>query len=340
MTVWYAGTQYTFNIPLDTLIGSDFHATYMEYLTRLREVNDDGLPKNSFSEMSEALQGLVWRSCRSILEARASAEVLQRHSLQTLIQPPCVHITIAKAGSGDSHIIAEVVQNKLDSHQWHTSNLARSSNDSTNVYGWGTAPVPIRDLPINTIAQLQHFKASELSVSTAAGINTFMQKVRISAGESFFFKPRLDLMAPEFDREVSILNAIIDLGLNKTLHLSPLKGLVLLDNDLVAGMLFDWLEGSPLAGHSELGNQMLHKKWREQVQATVDELHRHQIIWGDVNVHNIFIDANDDAWVIDFGGNCNVQFVDEELKETFEGDRQGLRRIFEDWLPSRAHTSN
>lgn len=65
------------------------------------------------------------------------------------------------------------------------------------------------------------------------------------------------------------------------------------------------------------------------------ELHRHKIVWGDVNVHNIFIDANNDAWVIDFGGNCNVQFVDEELKETYQGDIQGLHRIFEEWISAR-----
>jgi RIO-like serine/threonine protein kinase len=71
----------------------------------------------------------------------------------------------------------------------------------------------------------------------------------------------------------------------------------------------------------------------------VRELHRCGIVWGDVNVHNIFIDANGDAWVIDFGGNCNVEFIDEELKETHEGDIQGLRRVFEEWLPAMAGKS-
>lgn len=67
------------------------------------------------------------------------------------------------------------------------------------------------------------------------------------------------------------------------------------------------------------------------METVVKELHLHKIIWGDVNIHNIFVDVNADAWVIDFGGNCNVQFVDEELKETYEGDIQGLRRIFEEY---------
>ena len=160
-----------------------------------------------------------------------------------------------------------------------------------------------------------------------------MQQVHTATGTQLFFKPRLDIMAPEFDREVSVLGTIRDCGLNRTLKVSPFKGLVLLDNGLVAGMVFDWLDGSPLAEHPELSNVGFQKLWQEQVEATVEELHRYEIVWGDVNVHNIFIDTNADAWVIDFGGNFNVQFVDEELKETFEGDIQGLRRIFEEWIP-------
>lgn len=159
-----------------------------------------------------------------------------------------------------------------------------------------------------------------------------MQQVYTTNGTRLFFKPRLDFKAPEFDREVSVLGAIISFGLDRKLRVSPFRRLVLLDNGLVAGMLFEWLEGWPLAEYPELSNLSLHKLWQKQVEDIVKELHRHKIVWGDVNVHNIFIDENANAWVVDFGGNCNIQFVDEELKETYEGDIQGLHRVFEEWL--------
>lgn len=159
-----------------------------------------------------------------------------------------------------------------------------------------------------------------------------MQQVRSASGVEFFFKPRFDLMVPEFDREICVLDAIRGYGLNTTLKVSPFRGLVLLDNGLVAGMLFIWPEGRPLAEHPRLSHPDFHSMWQQQVEAIVKELHRHQIIWGDVNVRNIFIDTNADAWVVDFGGNCNVEFVDEELKETYEGDIQGLRRVFGEWI--------
>lgn len=50
---------------------------------------------------------------------------------------------------------------------------------------------------------------------------------------------------------------------------------------------------------------------------------------------NVAVDEAMDAWIIDFGGMNNVEFVDEEKRETFEGDWQGIRRLFQEWLPSR-----
>jgi hypothetical protein len=51
---------------------------------------------------------------------------------------------------------------------------------------------------------------------------------------------------------------------------------------------------------------------------------------------NVVIDENFDAWVIDFGGMNNVDFVDDENRETVRGDWQGVGKLFGQWLPSRA----
>jgi hypothetical protein len=45
------------------------------------------------------------------------------------------------------------------------------------------------------------------------------------------------------------------------------------------------------------------------------------------------VDEAMDAWAIDFGGMNNVEFVDDELRETMEGHEQGLKRLFREWLP-------
>lgn len=78
-----------------------------------------------------------------------------------------------------------------------------------------------------------------------------------------------------------------------------------------------------------------HPRWEKQVKVIVEALHSHGIVWGDVNAGNVVIDRDDDAWVIDFGGRNNPWFVDDDKFETIEGDLQGVRRLFQEWLPKR-----
>lgn len=330
MIVWHAGTQYSIRIPLDDLVGTEFLSTYEGLLAELSEKDENDLPKNLPFEIFKALQQLVWKTCMPVSEAYANTDPSKPESLQGYIQPPTVHIALSKDARVEGGAVGKVIGDVSSNYSWDTSRAARANDHITNSYCWDAAPVPKQDLRLSPAVQT--FQASELFVTRKAIKAGPMRQVHTTTGTKFFFKPRLDLMVPEFDREVSVLGEITRFGLDRKLKVSPFKGLVLLDNRLVAGMLFEWLEGWPLAEHPELSNLSFHKLWQEQVEATVKELHRHKVVWGDVNVHNIFIDANNNAWVIDFGGNCNVQFVDEELKETYEGDIQGLHRIFEEWI--------
>lgn len=42
---------------------------------------------------------------------------------------------------------------------------------------------------------------------------------------------------------------------------------------------------------------------------------------------NILVDKSDEIWMIDFGGGYTRGWVDSEIAETVEGDRQGLQKI-------------
>jgi hypothetical protein len=331
MTVSYARTQYSVRTYPETLVGTDFHSAYNALLAKIYERDEDGLLKPSYFETIEAIKHLVWETCTLVCEAYANTGSSEPQSLQSYIQPPTLHIALAKNASCEGGVVAKVIGDFSSSYSWDTSRVAQNNSHITNSYSWDIAPVPTQHFASSPAVQT--FQASGIFVTENATTNGPVQQVHNTAGTQFFFKPRFDLMAPEFAREVSVLGAIRSSAMDRRLRVSPFKGLVLLDSGLVAGMLFEWLEGWPLAEHPELSNRSFHKRWQEQVEGIVKELHRHEIVWGDVNVHNIFIDVEGDAWVIDFGGNCNVQFVDEELKETFEGDMQGLRRVFEEWLP-------
>lgn len=332
MIVRCAGIQCSIRISPEALYGTGFHSVYKGLLAETNERDEDGLPKHSILKTIDALQQLVCKTCTPVCEAYGKTEAPSKpETLQEYLQPPTIHIALTRDACGEGGVIPKVIGDLSRSYPWDTSRIAQNNNHITNTYSWDIAPVPKQELKPGSMVQT--FPAIDFFVTEKTITDGPIQQVHNTAGTQFFFKPRFDLMAPEFDREVSVLGAIRSCGLDQTLKVSPFKGLVFLDNGLVAGMLFAWLEGWPLAEHPELSNPNLHKRWREQVETIVEELHRHKIVWGDVNVHNVFIDLNGDAWVIDFGGNCNVQFVDEELKETYEGDAQGLRRIFEEWLP-------
>jgi hypothetical protein len=351
MIVSQAGTQYSIRISPETLVGTAFHSRYDDLLaqTKENERDENGLPKHPFQLLGiyKALQHLVWKSCKSVSETylcpNQEPSTPPETSLQDYIQPPTLHLTLVKDAHSSNGVAARIIgDSSRNNYPWATSHTAQTAPNLTNSYSFDLAPIPTQTLPLGPTA-VETFQASDLFVTGKPNTEETgpmqMQQVHTLTESHCFFKPRFDLMAPEFDREVAVLGAIGRSGLDKTLRVSPFRGLVLLDNGLVAGMLFEWLEGLPLAEYPRLADRRLHERWREQVEGIVKELHRHEIVWGDVNVHNIFIDANDDAWVIDFGGNCNVEFVDEELKETYEGDLQGLRRVFGEWLPAMAGKS-
>ncbi|VBB80345.1 Putative protein of unknown function [Podospora comata] len=72
-------------------------------------------------------------------------------------------------------------------------------------------------------------------------------------------------------------------------------------------------------------------RWSRQVHHSVECLHNAGVIWGDAKPENVLINMEGDAWLIDFGGSYTRGWVDEDKRETVEGDRQGVQRI-DDWL--------
>lgn len=159
------------------------------------------------------------------------------------------------------------------------------------------------------------------------------------SSETMFFKPREQAREGEFDRELEILSRLqkLDLGL----RVSELKGIVVTGEkgEQTVGMLLAPIGTHPWGMHpldkGFCGKFELHRKWEEQITATLRILHENDVVWGDVNPCNVVIDADLNAWIIDFGGRNNATFVDDDKVESMEGDWQGVEKLFGEWLPSR-----
>ncbi|KAK4044294.1 hypothetical protein C8A01DRAFT_42963 [Parachaetomium inaequale] len=73
----------------------------------------------------------------------------------------------------------------------------------------------------------------------------------------------------------------------------------------------------------------LRQKWARQIRETLAGLHGLGILWRDLKTHNVLINNNGDAVVLDFGGGNTVGWVDNDKYATMEGEEQGLLKIME-----------
>ncbi|KAF4463007.1 kinase-like domain [Fusarium albosuccineum] len=93
------------------------------------------------------------------------------------------------------------------------------------------------------------------------------------------------------------------------------------------GFLLEYIHGKTLRSRSQDASEALRRKWMDQVEATVRQLHEIGIVWGDVKPDNVMIDSDEEAVVIDFGGGYTPEYIPQELQQTAQGDLIGLEHM-------------
>jgi tRNA A-37 threonylcarbamoyl transferase component Bud32 len=187
----------------------------------------------------------------------------------------------------------------------------------------------IADLPPGPCRAIPRVLAKKTRVAPTRNaeesLNSIQGEVITEHGVATYFKPQMDMRGPEFERELLVLSRMNELDLRPSIRVPNLEGLVASGNngETTMGMLLTLIMSEKDLRDSQLQSKIeFHEKWKEQVTSMVQELHAHDIVWGDVNPSNVMIGDKTDAWLIDFGGMNNVEFVDEDIRETIEGDKQ------------------
>jgi hypothetical protein len=269
---------------------------------------------------------LIYLHCLPTVERLAPQTSIEDLCLENLLHSPAYHLELVDAGQNqDFRIVGD--------------------DRCVRMPLFSASPVRNEEL-LGSYKPIARFQASRIWIAPnsdpTSSLDTLQGRVVMPEGTSMYFKPRLEGREREFERELRVMSRIEEIGLRAQIRVPELYGIVVSGQDggTVVGIVMSLIAlskiGTTLESPGFWSQLEFHKKWEDQVYAMVRELHAHDLVWGDVNPTNIMIDEGMDAWIIDFGGMNNVEFVDEENRETIKGDWQGVRRLFQEWLPIQA----
>lgn len=153
-----------------------------------------------------------------------------------------------------------------------------------------------------------------------------------------FFKPVDPTQPSSTKREISLLHKIHSLGLDQQINVPRLHALVssppkpgCSKSTSVMGILLTPIPtpATPLTKYLTPSSLSEAKRslYAEECQRIISVLHDNDIVFGDAKADNFLVDRDGKLWIIDFGGSYTEGWVDAELEETKEGDRQGVDKI-------------
>ncbi|KAF1937862.1 hypothetical protein EJ02DRAFT_514929 [Clathrospora elynae] len=149
------------------------------------------------------------------------------------------------------------------------------------------------------------------------------------SGDEYFFKPVVPDQPGPVKREIQILTRLSQLDTD--IKVPELLGFVSFSKSKTEamGLLLSHIDSPTPLTHLLKSSIPSSKRetWSKKTEEYISILHSHDIIWGDAKADNFVVDANDELWIIDFGGSYTEGWVDPELSETIAGDKMGLEKI-------------
>lgn len=318
-TVRRGHTQFTIKATIDCISNAKLGRDLQKQVDLCREC-----PYGKYGSLQTPAD-LMFQCCLPLLKTLAPQTSHQDRSLESFLHAPTYHLKLIGGDADDAIVVA-------------------GQDDCSYTPAFFISPIAMTELPTSG-KDLPQFRASEVQIAPTEDAHRSLTSVqgRVSTkdGRLLYFKPRLELRELEFERELRVLSQVIKAGVEPEKRVPRLEGIVVSgeNDEIVMGMLMTMIHspdmGCDLMSKGFWDKPELHQKWEKQVTATVHDLHANNIVWGDVNPMNVVIDEAFNAWVIDFGGMNNMDFVDDENRETVKGDWQGIERLFQQWLPRR-----
>lgn len=157
------------------------------------------------------------------------------------------------------------------------------------------------------------------------------------SGKQMFFKTVDNNNIQPIKREIDILYKIEKKGLRQKFYCPQLLGIVTRATHAEAedsrSTIMGFLQtaiNQPTPLTTKLDSAVPQDKrdaWARKANEAKKILHENGIIWGDAKADNFIVDAEDNLWIIDFGGSYTEGWVDPEIAETKQGDNMGVKKI-------------
>ncbi|KAB5572201.1 hypothetical protein GE09DRAFT_1098671 [Coniochaeta sp. 2T2.1] len=165
------------------------------------------------------------------------------------------------------------------------------------------------------------------------------RKVLIDDGQTAcFFKPCYSPVQTK--NELDAYKKMASANLDPHLRVCRLLGVVMDDNGSVMGLLLTYIDhgGRTLSSNVDPDHPSAstRKRWMDQLEAALTELHKAGIVWGDVKAENVLVDREDNVWITDFGGGYTEGWVERQMAGTMEGDLAGMAKLREFVFQDRA----
>eukprot|EP00172_Hildenbrandia_rubra_P001451 Plantae.Rhodophyta-Hildenbrandia_rubra.ctg2.p1 GENE.Plantae.Rhodophyta-Hildenbrandia_rubra.ctg2~~Plantae.Rhodophyta-Hildenbrandia_rubra.ctg2.p1 ORF type:complete len:350 (-),score=46.60 Plantae.Rhodophyta-Hildenbrandia_rubra.ctg2:1482-2531(-) len=179
-----------------------------------------------------------------------------------------------------------------------------------------TIRFPMDDPIPNPCPESLLLKREEIKILSAITLRVVKARVRGEMCCVKYSEPRVRL------REISLL-----LKMPKHPSLPWLVGAVDAGDNAISAFVIPFFSGRNLE-FIKAATSEEKEKWKAQIFEAVQFLHRHGIVWGDAKPDNILVEEMSGRVIlVDFGGGFNPEYIDRELRETKEGDLQGVRRV-------------
>ncbi len=178
-------------------------------------------------------------------------------------------------------------------------------------------------LPEPWTTSFPSFSPAEVVVDCDDSENPFESNpTRVSVGQQQLYFKESSYPDDELaQRQVRTYERIERAQLGDGVRTSRLYGVVRNERQQLLGLLLHRIDEADILAFA-VGPDTpddVKKRWARQIRETVAGLHQAGITWGDAKPDNILIDAQGDAWVIDFGGGRTEGWVDSGKAGSVEG---------------------